>query len=54
MTPLTRDQITVRLYGGEDYRLYVGARLIATVYAQGDLEWLLDREDLTRQQEEWP
>jgi hypothetical protein len=40
---LTREQLTVKLYGGEDYRVYDGARLIATVYAESDLRWLLDR-----------
>ena len=41
---LTREQLTVELYGGEDYRVYDGTRLIATVYAEDDLIWLLDRD----------
>lgn len=43
-TPLTRDRLTVQLYGGEDYRIYDGTRLVATVYAHDDLVWLLDRD----------
>ena len=41
---LTREKLTVELYGGEDYRVYDGTRLIATVYAEDDLIWLLDRD----------
>ena len=41
---LTREQVTVQLYGGEDYRIYDGTRLVATVYHEEDLAWLLDRD----------
>ena len=41
---LTRAQLTVKLYGGEDYRIYDGERLVATVYHEADLAWLLDRD----------
>jgi hypothetical protein len=41
--PLMREQITVKLYGGEDYRLYRGKELLATVYALDTVKWLLDR-----------
>ena len=44
MSELTRDRLTVQLFGGEDYRIYDGERLIATVYAESDLRWLLDRD----------
>lgn len=44
MSTLTRDQLTVQLYGGEDYRIYAGTRLVATVYNIADLEWFLDRD----------
>ena len=56
MSTLNRAQLRVELYGGEDYRIYDGSRLVATVYAQADLTWLLDRDieqrDLLRQREE--
>ena len=56
MTTLSREQLRVELYGGEDYRIYDGTRLVATVYAKADLTWLLDRDtsqcDLLRQREE--
>ena len=41
---LTREHLTVQLYGGEDYRIYDGTRLVATVYNEADLVWLLDRD----------
>ncbi len=56
MTALSREQLRVELYGGEDYHVYDGGRLVAIVYAETDLSWLLDRDivqrDLLRQREE--
>lgn len=37
--------LRVELYGGEDYRIYDGVRLVATVYAEADLPRLLWRAD---------
>ena len=45
---MSRETLRVELYGGEDYRIYDGTRLVATVYAQADLKWLLDRDTALR------
>lgn len=38
--PIRRESMSklrIVLYGGEDYRIYDGTRLVATVYAEADL-----------------